>query len=384
MMRKRFLVVSMDMGDSAPGTVFKTLSESLCKYADIDVLSPDFNKGDSWKGIGWTRLHHYRCLSWPEVKQLWKVFHFNYNDLWWILINLYPAIKSIRKKRYDGIISYTSMNFFPSIRLGRILAKILDVPWSIYSVDGIPSPVAWLEGDDEIHKLLSAHIDECCSRADFFFSSNEYMMAYQKQVCRRFTGKWNYLYTPYRQKSDYPKSDHNGYNFLYAGSLYGLRKIDGLIAGFRLFLQDYPDSKLVFVGAVDHSYFASASDLIADEKVILQPFVRDLTSYYQDADVLVDIGADISDDVFLSSKIVSYLAINRPILAMTGDNSPVRGIMSGLRSIIHCSNQANDIYQGLRNCINVVDNGIEDRIGLLEKFDPDTIARKLFNTISDY
>ena len=372
----------MDMGDSAPGVVFKTLSKALYKYADVDVLSPKFDKCDTLEGIGKTRLHHYRSISWPDIKKLWKYFRFNYNDLWWIMVNLYPAVKSLHKKKYHGVISFTSMNFFPSIRLGKILARILDVPWSIYSVDGIPSPVDWLDGDDEIHALLSAHIDRCCRNADFMFSSNKFMMAYQKQICHSFAGKWSYLYTPYKQKSDYARSEHKDYNFLYTGSLYGLRRVDGILAGFRLFLQDYSDSKLIFVGAADQSFFDSAQDLIRNGNVIVHPFSRDLTAYYQDADVLVDIGADIPDDVFLSSKIVSYLSIDRPILAVTGNNSPVRNIMGGLQSIIHCSNQESGVYRALQDCIAVIGKGIEDRVGLLDEFDPDTIARKLFDTIS--
>ena len=79
-MRKRYLIVAMDMSDSAPGAVFRTLSQSLYKYADVDVLSPKYDKNDSLEGIGLIRLHRYRLLDWPETKQIYKRLHFNYND----------------------------------------------------------------------------------------------------------------------------------------------------------------------------------------------------------------------------------------------------------------------------------------------------------------
>ena len=381
MMRKRYLLVAMDMSGSAPGTVFRTLSKSMYNYADIDILSPKIDNNDFPEGIRLTRLHRYRLLDWPRTKKTYKRIHFNYNDLWWILVNLNPALKSISGKRYDGVISMTSMNFFASIKFGEILAKILRVPWSIYSVDGIPSPVEWLEGDKHIHELLSSHINKNCRCADFFFSSNEYMMKYQQRICYGFKGRWNYLYTPYKPISDCSRSEHSGYHFLYTGSLYGLRRIDGLLSGFRRFIKDHPGSQMIFVGAADPSYFEDASDLIENQSILIRPYCDDLTAYYADADVLVDIGADIPNDVFLSSKIVAYLPVDRPILAVTGENSPARGIMGGLKSIIHSGNDEDEIYHALQSCILAIGDGIDDRAGLLDEFNSDTIAGKLLNTI---
>ena len=382
MERKRYLIVAMDMGDSAPGTVFRTLAKSMLKHADIDVISPMFDETDPMEGIGKTKLKNYVVLDWLKTKKIWKRYKFDPKNQLWILKNLYRTIKSIRGRKYDGVITLTSMNFFPSISLGQIISKRLHLPWTIYSVDGIPSPVEWLEGDDTIHKLLSGHINKSCRNADFIFSSNEYMMRYQQRICPDFKGKWSYIYTPHKQNQDYCKSYHKGYHFLYTGALYGLRKIEGLLAGFRRFLQIHPNSEMIFVGNSDRSFFQSATDLIQSGNIILQPFSKDLTTYFQDADILMDIGADIPDDVFLSSKIVSYLPIDRPILAVTGANSPARGIMKGCRSIIHCCNQEEDAYQAMQDCIEAIGKGIADRNELITEFEADTIARKLYNTIS--
>lgn len=383
MAEKRFLIVAVDLGDTAPGAVFRTIIKSLSKYADIDVVSAVFDKKDPLEGVGTTKLHHYRLKDWNTTKKLWKTFRFNPNDCWWILINLRRAMQTMKGKKYHGVISFTSMNYFPAIGLGRILAGLFRLPWSIYTVDGIPSPVEWLDGDDEIHSLLSSHINRSTEKASCIFSSNEYMMRYQKRVCHDFKGKWSYLYTPYKRYNEPlpAKSDHEGYNFLYAGSLYGLRKIDGLLAAFRSFSQEHPRSKLIFVGNSDPSLFEDAQDLIQSEKIVMLPFTDDLTPFYKEADVLVDIGADISDDVFLSSKIVSYLPVDRPILAVTGDNSPVRGIMNGLNSIVHCRNKEDEAYKALYDSIKAIDYCISDRAGLLKEFDAETIARKLYDNM---
>ena len=382
MERKRYLIVAMDMGDSAPGTVFRTLTKSMYNYADIDVISPMFDEADPMEGISKTQLKNYVVLDWLKIKKIWNRHKYNPKNQLWVLKNLFRIIKSIRSRKYDGVITFTSMNFFPSISLGRIISKRLHLPWAIYSVDGIPSPVEWLEGDRDIHKLLSEHINKSCRNADFIFSSNEYMMRYQQRICPDFKGKWNYLYTPHKQNQNYSKSVHNGYRFLYTGALYGLRKIDGLIAGFRRFLQIHPKSEMIFVGNADQSFFQSATDLIQSKKIIIQPFCKDLKTYFQEADILMDIGADIPDDVFLSSKIVSYLPIDRPILAITGANSPARGIMKGCPSIVHCGNQEEEVYQAMQDCIEVIGKGITDRNELINEFNADTIARKLYEVIS--
>ena len=138
MARKRYLIVAMDLGESAPGTVFKTLAKSMYKYADIDILSPTFDDTYSLEGIRKTKLKDYIQLSWQETTDIWKQRKYNPHNQAWVLRNLYRAIKSTSGRKYDGVITFTSMNFFPSISLGRIISQILNLPWSIYSVDGIP------------------------------------------------------------------------------------------------------------------------------------------------------------------------------------------------------------------------------------------------------
>ena len=57
-------------------------------------------------------------------------------------------------------------------------------------------------------------------------------------------------------------------------------------------------------------------------------YTRDLLPFYAEADLLIDIDADIENDVFISSKFFNYLMINRKILCITGKNSPVTSVIS--------------------------------------------------------
>ncbi len=381
MTRKKYLIVAMEMGDSAPGTVFKTLAKSLYQYADLDIISPIFDENFSLDGIKKVKLHHYRFLDWDKICRYWEKYRFNPKDKKWVYKNLPRAIWAVLGQKYDAVITFTSMNYFPSIDLGRKLAKFLGVKWAIYTVDGIPSPVEWLNGNTLIHSLLSHYLNKACRKADYIFSSNEYMMGYQQKICHEFQGKWGYLYTPHKQKQTYEKTAHEGYRFLYTGALYGLRRIDGLLAGFRRFIKEHPGSQLIFVGDVAPTYLDNGIDLIESKNLILHPFTQDLSAFYQEADVLLDIAAKLDNDVFLSSKIISYLPIDRPILAISGNNSPSRGIMGGIDSILHCHDEENDAYNGLCRSIEAIGKGIDDRAQLIQEFDAETIAKKLYDSL---
>ena len=89
--------------------------------------------------------------------------------------------------------------------------------------------------------------------------------------------------------------------FLYTGGIYGPRKKEMLIEGFRLLLRELPAAKLVFVGSGDSSFFREAQDLIDSESLVLHPFILDLYPFYKEATALIDINAYFDNDVFLSS-----------------------------------------------------------------------------------
>ena len=378
-MGKRFLLVAMDMGSTPPGVVFKTLARALAAYASLEVVCPDFDETFGWEGISRIPAPPYHVHRWKTIRRYWKWLCCNPDDSLWARRAMRAVMPALGQ--YDAVISLTSMNYFPSILLGRKIAAKLGKPWWIYSVDGIPSPTEWLEGDSLTHDRMALWLDRVCAGADGFFSSNPYMMDYQRRIMPHMKGRWDYLPTPHNLTSSCPFVPHEGLVFLYTGTLYGLRRIDGLLEGFRAFRKGHPQAKLVFVGDTHPSYKEQASAMAAEGAVEFLPFQRDVNPLLERADVLLDIGADIPDDVFLSSKIISYLPMERPILAITGKNSPARNMLGGIPSIIHCSNDAAQVREALERCVKAVGAGIGDRAGARALFQASNVARKLFETI---
>lgn len=203
------------------------------------------------------------------------------------------------------------------------------------------------------------------------------MLDYEVSYMPNYTGVKDYLYTPIRNEAIIKSKPKGNIIFLYTGGLYGPRKKEALIDGFRLFIKEYPQAKLIFVGNNSKRDFQCAEDLILSNNVEIKGFTPNLQSLYNEATALIDINAYFDNDVFLSSKIINYLPIMKPIISITGNNSPSRNIFTEDSSIIHCSHNAEDINWALNRTINMPEQNIEQRKIYLDIFSVSTIAQKM-------
>ena len=370
---KQYLIIALDVANTAPGIVFKTLIRSLEDTCKITLLANNAQEELLGENVRYIPLNG-GVVPWHRARKYWKRFGFNPVDVLWSRRIWRKYRKQIQEWNYDAVITLTSNGYYSSLNLGKIIAGELGCKYVIYSVDGMPSPLPWLGSDAPLHPIISKELVKLCGCASKFVSSNPQMVLYQKGILRDFKGTWDYLYTPYRPvPPTFRKKEHEGYNILYAGSLYGLRKIDGLVAAFEQFLKERPDATLYFVGEVCPEYKSAAS-----ERIIFKDPTDRIDEYYAMADCLIDIAADIPDDVFLSSKVICYLPYDIPVLAISGENSPVSLIMKDVPSIAQCSNNSGEILELLRKLQDVKD--FSDRKELLRLFSPEEICAK-FKTI---
>ena len=378
---KNYLVVALDVANTAPGIVFKTLLRSLSETSGIILLAEGIDESILNPNIKYIPLWH-SVQDWGRAVKKWKRLGFNPRDVFWSWKTFLRKRREIERYSFDCIVTLTSNGYYSSLNLGRILSRrFRKKKYVIYSVDGMPSPLPWLGGDSRLHRNISRQIARLCSGADIFVLSNPMMIEYEKSVMPRFKGTWDYLYTPYRLLSpSFARKEHEGCNLLYAGSLYGLRRIDRLVEAFRHFLGKRPDATLYFIGERAPGYEDSYGDLIGSGKLVFMGPTDHIDEYYSIADCLIELAADIPDDVFLSSKVICYLPYNIPILAISGENSPVSQIMKGIPSIVQCRNDADEILAAMLRAVDV--RVFDDRAGLLDEFSPGTICRK-FKEILD-
>lgn len=377
--KKHYLMVALDAAYTAPGIVFKSLIRSLARDHRITLLSQNVDSSLLTDNIRLIPLQD-GVEGWRKAEKKWRRLGHNPRDERWAKNTFLRYQDELLKERYDALLVLCSNGYYSSLNLGSILREHIHCPYIIYSVDGMPSPLPWLGDDQLLHGNISAELNRLCAKADLFLLSNPQMTEYQKGILTDFKGTWDYLFTPYRElPASFKREKHEGFNILYAGSLYGLRKIDGLVDAFRRFLAEKPDARLTFVGDIWEAYKEYGKDLIQQGKLVFQAPTDRVDEYYATADCLIDIAADIPDDVFLSSKVICYLPYEIPIIAISGANSPVSQIMGRVDSILQCHNDADEILEALRKTLRVLD--FSDRNELLHLFNADQLAERFKNLV---
>jgi glycosyltransferase involved in cell wall biosynthesis len=215
---------------------------------------------------------------------------------------------------------------------------------------------------------------------DALFSTNYQMLNYQLTT---FNPKkhliTNVIYTPSQIKiKTFPKPDTKTNYFVYTGLFYRVRRSVYILEGFEKLLRIYPDSKLIFVGSQLSSLSLTGLKPETLMKIDIIPFTRDLDPYYHSATALLDIDADIENDVFLSSKVTTYIMINRIIICETGMNSPARHLFKGIDSIIKCGHDPEQLCEAMKKSI-LLKHAIsfEDRNTIIKMFQIENIVGQI-------
>ena len=287
-------------------------------------------------------------------------------------------------KNQDVIVSFASFHNYKSILLGYYLSKKYSKKWVIYSVDAIPAPIGW-EKPGLFHKNTISFISKYINQCDAYFASNQQMLDYQLSLLDGFSNPSGVIYTPIR--SDFKYTGCNCYNndpvLLYTGGIYGPRKKEAFLDGFRIFLKTYPRAKVVFVGEYSMNSFTLYSDLIESGNIEFYGYTHDLSKFYDNASVLIDINAYFNNDVYLSSKIINYLPLKKPILSITGLNSPSRNLFKHDDSIVHCLHIPEQIADSLSRIVSLKDIDFTQRTQYVEMFHANNVIRDFVKIITD-
>lgn len=379
----KILILSSDIGTSAPGIVYMKLIEGLSRKHDVDLITADFNPSTDLNSI--KKITEIKDTRIPTRvhKFIFTLFGINPFDLLWSR-KVNKFIKNFDNTNYDLIFSLISFNHYAALICSEKLSKCYNIKHFVYSVDAIPAPLGWLK-DDLFFKKTKKLIAKLLSDVDGIFLANQKMLEYQLNIVnpknKIATGV---IYNPSYgklQTLDFTGGETN--TFLYTGGIYGPRKICFVIEAFREILKEYPNSTLEFVGSTIPENNLKILTKTERSKVIIHPFTKDLTQFYQRATALLDIDADLENDVFLSSKITNYITINRIIISETGVNSPSRKIFKNIPSIFQCLHNKEMLTTAMRNSIrqrDIID--FKDRSEIIALFDLETVTDKINNVIS--
>lgn len=280
---------------------------------------------------------------------------------------------------YDVVLAFVATTQLTPAICGRLIAQKIGCKLAIYTVDAIPGPGGWTRRSSEFRGKKQV-VARNYAAADYVASSNPHRLKYQLSI---FPHKPNLLtdvlYTPSPDiYYNYPPSEE--VVFLYTGTLYGLRNPNYFFKAFKRILNRYPTAKVMIIGK--KLFLRDIDSILTEEErshITLGGHTSDLEPLFRRAMVLVDIDADREQDPFLSSKIVTYLKVNRVILSETGRITPSRELFAGLQTIVQCDHNEDSLYEGMLRAIEVATShpDFSEREPLIKKFSTKSVGATL-------
>ena len=197
------------------------------------------------------------------------------------------------------------------------LAKIHEKPLVLHLSDPFPPPYEPSPG-----KRFLDNIQLMADRASALTFTNSQTIDFQKHYLNFSREKAFVLPHVYLEQDTLPRVARAN-TFYYIGSINKTRPINPLLKGFSLFVRKFPEAKLVFVGASKGFLLPFISQYKLDTSVEFKPFTNDVKSEMANASCLIAYDKPVEHPIYLTTKIVEYLNVDRPVLAITPENSPV-------------------------------------------------------------
>ncbi len=374
----KILIITKNIGKTASGIVFERLLSGLSSCHDVDLIVSDYEPSIDLSNIKKITKIKSPVLNDRLLKIFMIIFNVNPMNFIWAIRAKRKILKE--KKKYDLVFGFISFGHYEGLIAGSIISKQLMTKFAVYTVDAIPAPSSWMP-ENSYYAGLKKMIRKYLSKTDALFSSNREMLNYQLDILSSQKKIFSeVIFTPaFGSFQVLPVKYDTGKNiFLYTGGIYGARNPEYLLGGFSKLIKRYPESELIFVGtSLPQKTLKKFSQEVID-KILFVPFTTDLVPYYSMATALLDIDSDVENDIFLSSKVMNYLMIDRIIISETGFNSPSRHLLKNVDSILQCSHDQDEICDAMEKAIHTRNNvNYECRLPLIKLFQLENVIDNL-------
>lgn len=375
----KLLVLSQDIGKSAPGIVYERLLSALTEFCEVDVITCSYSPSISISPSKVT-LINYPSIHYRVNKLLFSLFSTD-------VISFFLRKKIVLNSNYDAILSFCSSGNFFGVIVGRYLHKKYHFPWGCYCVDAVPAPLGWSK-NDLFYRSIIRFVRHYFSNIELFASVSDEMLDYELSLFDSTATRKKIVLLPPIQNNRIINFNVNqdSFCYLYTGNTYGKRTAQNVMKAFELLANDIKEVELVFVGTISYEdmQFAKNCPESIRNRIHFYPRTNDLRPFYERSNVLIDIDADLDNDVYLSSKMSSYLVCNRPIICETGDNSPSRRLFKGIPSVLQCNHDVLELKNAMLKCITrFSDFNYQDRDEIINQFNAHKIAKDLCDTVSE-
>lgn len=380
----KLLVITDFIGTDASGIVIAKFLSELQKNNDLDVVT---FKSDVSGFPGLRNVHVINLPAWLEKIRVERrkmlIRRLGCNPFY-----EYGKFKIIRKldKDYDAVLAFCHGTGLFGLVGGVSVKKRRNIPLVTFFFDAVPAPIGWIK-DDRYRRNLSKMVSDNLKYVDGLLSANRKMLQYESGfVPKNHQVKVSgCVYTPGLSSEllNLTHIDNGKTIFCYTGSIYFCRKADYVLAAFRKLVDVYPDCELWFVGTRRIEDTVEKLDSDVKSRIKILPYTYDLMPYFSASSALIDIDADLPDDVYLSSKIANYICINRPIICETGINSESRRIFSNLKTVYQCGHDAGELFAAMKNVVEMKgEYDYSERTGLIKMFSLEENTSKLMGLIS--
>jgi glycosyltransferase involved in cell wall biosynthesis len=251
----------------------------------------------------------------------------------WVKRALPLGLNLFSKKR--PVLLYSHANPLTCHLLGLKLKQMTGLPWVAHFSDPwIDNP--YFNYRDPIRKRLNERLEQLVfHHADACIFTTEET---QKIYIGKYPGK-KYDVIPHSFDPDtfqfsLRPDPQQVLQFVHTGSVYGLRTPAPLFQGIREFIKENPRARslleFLFVGKFDRKFRPLVEEFGLNDVVKIEKGVSYLESLYllKKANVLLLLEApDEVASVFLPSKLVDYIGVGKPILAITPGQGPTARII---------------------------------------------------------
>ena len=342
----RILALTYSYGGDASGIVVRNIINELSNSNQVEVWAYKIDSQISQNEIENIRLLKYPIdISYIDyIKVSMRLFR---DD---ILCDFSKYGMRTGHMAYDIVVSFVYGFYYQGLIIGSYIKRKLSVPHYCYMIDPIPTPIGWTR-NNFFRKQVSKFIKSYSKFVDVFAVSNPRIIDYEKLFIPN--NRFEVVYTPISDVkfNDTCNINKLGFNFLYAGSIYGARTPYYFLKAFERLIGEGVDASITFLGTTGISEWLNFLSYDCCQKIFIESSTNDLSKYYIESDALVDIDADLANDIFVSSKLINYLCVNRPILCETNVNSPSHDLLNGLESVIFSDHNVDNMYQCMRNLI---------------------------------
>lgn len=353
------------------------------KDASINFLIGSSSVESKWLDNSLISTSRY-ILS-PKLNKLFSIVFRRFLKLKvWEVTFYYSHIKKIKEFNPDFVISLVSRDTEASMNLANRIANKIRKPHIIHMVDPIPPPKHW-ENYELYRKSLIHGVKIALKNSLVVSMGNQNMIEHQQSYLNFDILNKSFIFPdPIQSARITLKKPSNKFSFAYVGSFYGARSPKGLLLAFQKFSYKYDNAQLWLVGSFnfDINSFGLSKETISKIKFI--KWTENVIEIYEKVNILIDVDADYIGDVFMSSKIKKYLAVNRLILSITSQNSPTYRLVKKIpKTASVSSHNVDSIVCEMENLVNknIITEDYLERDSIIEEMNVDRNMDKLINFI---